>query len=238
MNSRTAGFVSANRPISQARRIHCRSLLLLAALAWLPTASGQTWSAGVTAGGLPFNDFGKGATGYTTTPSRLLIGPTLRLRLSSGVGFEAGALRKSVTFDYIFGVNISYSEYHMQSAAWQFPLLFHYGRSAGPVTPYFNAGMSLRRITGVNQKGQNCTQLPTVVCTPFERTEAPELDNATSGGVVIGGGLEFGVSFLRLSPEVRFTRWLSRPFSAPLASENQVEVLVRIAVPIAGSRGR
>jgi hypothetical protein len=216
--------------------MHCRSALLLAALAWPPTIPGQTWSAGVTAGGLPVSDFGKGATGYTTTPSRLLIGPTIRLRLPSGVGFEAGALRKGVDWDYIFGrLGIGHTEYHMRAAAWQFPLLLHLGRSAGPVTPYVSAGMSLRRITGVNQKGQNCTQLPTEVCTPFERTEAPELDNTTSGGVVIGGGLEFGVAFLRLSPEVRFTRWLSRPFTAPPAGENQVEVLVRVAVPIAGS---
>jgi hypothetical protein len=238
MNACSTAFVRSKQFLAEppGPRLPYRGVLVLAALLWLPVLAGQSWSAGLTTGLLPVDEFGPADSRYMTAPNRLLIGPTIRLRLASGVGFEAGALRKGVDFDSISGrLGIGLTRYHTSAAAWQFPLLFHYGGKSRPVAPYFNVGMSLRRISGVNQKGENCTQLPTVVCTPFERAEAQELENATTSGVVLGGGLEFGVAFLRLSPEVRWTRWLSRPFTTPPASENQIEVLVRIAVPIAGS---
>jgi hypothetical protein len=31
---------------------------------------------------------------------------------------------------------------------------------------------------------------------------------------------------------VRFTRWLSRPFTVPQASENQLKILIRFGLPI------
>jgi hypothetical protein len=48
----------------------------------------------------------------------------------------------------------------------------------------------------------------------------------------MGAGLEVRESFARLSPEVRFTRWLGHPLIAPIANDNQLQILLRIALPI------
>jgi hypothetical protein len=216
-------------------------LILVSAAA--PAVEAQTWSVGVTAGALPLRDFHLVESTFgsiepyltRSPPNRFLIGPTVRLRLPSGLGFEAGALRKGIDFDYAFGrPGTAFTQYHAEAAAWQFPLLLQYGFFQGGssrrrMTPYLGAGAAIRRITGGEQIGENCVQLPTMECTAFRRTELPELENPTTGGVVFGAGVEFTAGFIQLSPEVRYTRWLSRPFSAPLAEENQIEVLVRIA---------
>lgn len=209
--------------------------LLTAFLVCLPPAFAQTWSLGLTIGGLLTDDFRLRDSAYTSEPRRFLVGPTVRLQLDSGVGFEAGALRKPIGFRYAFGrPGLGFAEYETEAAAWEFPLLFHYGDARGRRAPYVSAGISLRRIAGASQTGRECTQLPSVVCTSFTPTELRELHNPTTAGLVIGGGMEVRLAWLRLSPEVRFTRWLSRPFTDPIASGNQVELLMRIAVAVAG----
>ena len=213
--------------------------LLTALLVCLSPAFAQTWSLGLTIGGLLTDEFRPRYSDYTSEPHRLLVGPTARLQLDSGAGFEAGALRKAIGYRYAFGLRgLGFKESETKAAAWEFPLLFHYGHARARLTPFVNAGISLRRIAGARQTGRECTQLPTVQCTLFARTEVRELRSPTTTGLVIGGGMEVRLAWLRLSPEVRFTRWLSRPFTDPIASGNQVELLVRIAVAVAGRSHR
>jgi hypothetical protein len=48
----------------------------------------------------------------------------------------------------------------------------------------------------------------------------------------MGAGVEIAAAFARLSREVRYTKWMGQPFTAPVANDNQVQLLLRIAVPI------
>jgi len=57
----------------------------------------------------------------------------------------------------------------------------------------------------------------------------------TSGGVVVGGGVRFGLGRLRLSPQVRYTHWNNAAAygnypDGPLyqSTQNQVDVLLGI----------
>jgi hypothetical protein len=219
--------------------------MIVATLLSLRPVSAQSWSAGVTAGALPIRDFQLAESTFVaesyanhSPPNRFLIGPTVRLRLPTGWGFEAGALRKGIDFDYAFGrPGTTFTQYHTEATAWQFPLLLQYafshvGSSQRRATPYLSAGAAIRRITGGAQTGESCVQLPTIECMPFRRTDLPELENATTGGVVVGVGVDVTAGPIQLSPEVRYTRWLSRPFTAPLADENQLEALLRLAITV------
>jgi hypothetical protein len=207
----------------------CGGLLLL----WMPSACAQL-SIGITVGGTITSDFVNSNSGaYILNSGRLLIGPTVRLRTRSGIAIEGGALHKRIGFGYSFGrPGLGFTEYTVDAADWQFPFVLQYGRTLGSVTPYVGAGPVLRWITGGTQKGRNCTSLPSVVCTSFSQSQLSDIRERTTGGILIGAGLEIRAAFASLSPEVRFTRWLGQPFIAPIANDNQLQILLRIAPPI------
>ena len=206
-------------------------------LFWPSWAAAQS-SVGVTVGGIVTSDFKEDRGGpYARNSQRLLIGPTVRVRTSSGFGVEAGALRKGFRFQYSAGrPGLGFTEYTADVTAWYFPVLAQYGRTAGRVKPYVEAGPVWRRITSGRQSGRNCTQLPTVVCTSYSNANVSSIRRRTTTGVVAGAGIEFGAAairrFLQFSTEVRYTRWLNQPFTAPATADNEVQLLLRIAFPI------
>jgi hypothetical protein len=75
--------------------------------------------------------------------------------------------------------------------------------------------------------------------------EPRELDRPTVAGAALAPGLEKDAKFLRLSAEVRYTRWLARAFRNPRGSGfrselNQTEILYRNSsgsVALVGRRG-
>ena len=123
-------------------------------LALAPRASGQSVSAGVIAGGILTKDFASSeSTYYTPSPSRLLIGPSHRVRMRSGLGFEAAALHKRLKFQFGFGrPGLGCREYGAEATAWQFPLLLQYGRRRGRMLPYLSAGLSFRHVGAAQPK--------------------------------------------------------------------------------------
>jgi hypothetical protein len=46
----------------------------------------------------------------------------------------------------------------------------------------------------------------------------PEFQKANDVGFVFGGGLEVKLGFLRITPELRYTRWGSENFTDPVAA--------------------
>ena len=51
-------------------------------------------------------------------------------------------------------------------------------------------------------------------------------------GIATGGGVEFNVGFLQISPEFRYTHWFNQPFQFPRIEKGQPELLLRIAMPL------
>jgi hypothetical protein len=111
--------------------------------------------------------------------------------------------------------------------SWEFPLMLK-KKFGGPdvvavsAKPFIGAGASFRRLGDVGDIGQFITS-----------TGAATGSEKNSTGFVIGGGVEIRALFLRISPEVRFTRWGTDNFREGLANilktnRNQGQFLVGI----------
>jgi opacity protein-like surface antigen len=183
------------------------------------SASAQLISGGIR-GGLPLTDFyqavSSSGASLSSTSTRFIIGPTIELHLPAGFGLEADALYRH--FDYRASVNLIDSLANLgASNGWEFPLLLKY-RLPGPfVRPFLDAGVAFDRWSGFKQ-------LQVLAVTT--RSDV----SGTNTGFVAGAGIELHTPLIRLSPEIRYTRWgassITDVSGALRSNQNQVEVLV------------
>jgi hypothetical protein len=171
----------------------------------LSAASAQNIGYGVR-GGVPLTDFIQadsktGAiTNVVTGKGNVLIGPMFEVRLPFGLGIEANALYRRWNAT---GVTSTGS-----ASTWEFPL---YGKVRLPgliARPYAGGGMNFQRLGDLAK---------------FIQGGATE---SSRRGFLGAGGVEVKVPFVRISPEVRFTRWNA---SGPIRSTNQVDFLVGLS---------
>ncbi len=174
------------------------ALLFLAAV--LPVAA-QPFSFGLRVG-TPLDEAftNGGARNVLQETQRLVIGPTVEVRLPFHIGVEADALYRR----YTIGGTVN---------NWEFPILVKYRFSGAPlIHPYIAAGPSFNHVSD-----------------PGLFLDRP---NASTAGFTMGAGLEVRALLLRLSPELRYTRWRDKnidlgPGNGGLSSnQNQVEFLV------------
>src|SRR5689334_14073656 len=112
---------------------------------------------------------------------RYTVGPYVELRLPARMAVEVDALYRSYDFRSR-GVGAS-------ASSWEFPVLVKHRFNAGLVRPYFDAGVSFSRLTDIS---------------------LASLNHRSNYGVVVGGGLEFNLFVVKVSPEVRYTGWAFR----------------------------
>jgi hypothetical protein len=199
-------------------------VLLLAFLgARPPSDQAQTVSFGLSAG-MPVSSSVRAADGQVTTTGRYTFGPALRVGLPRGFGVDVDLLYKRFSFG-------SVSDPARASAhRLELPLLLHYRFPARTLRPWIHAGMSFNRVLAVN--GAN-------VCTAGISAEefycmggkpVAVLRHRHTHGPVVGAGLDFGWGRVRLSPELRLTRWVDRNFgtrdSSLSSNLTQIELLV------------
>jgi opacity protein-like surface antigen len=210
-------------------------LLLFGLLFGAAPAFSQPFSFGLK-GGLPMTDFlnaaqsGIGQLTFTSTTNRYIVGPTAELRLPFGLGVEVDALYRH--FNYAESGNISHTliNANTTSSAWEFPLLVKYRLPGKIIHPYVDGGVAWDTLSGLTQA---VTQLTTGVGTSKSSTgNPPELINSTSRGFVLGAGISVKALLIRISPEVRYTRWGARHFLDPngglSSNQNQAEFLLGI----------
>ena len=102
------------------------------------------------------------------------------------------------------------------------------------VRPYVAGGGVLRHIGPVRARGVSTDDKftpsgRTVVTTPINTSEPPELQDRNFPGLTIAIGIEFERSRFRLLPEFRYTRWtanIGEPGVALRLDPNQVEFLL------------
>ena len=103
------------------------------------------------------------------------------------------------------------------SNGWEFPLLLKYGLPGPFVRPFLDAGVAFDRWSGFKQ-----LQVLAV-------TNKSDV-SGTNTGFVAGAGIELHTPLIRLSPEIRYTRWgagsITDLSGALRSNQNQVEVLV------------
>lgn len=205
-------------------------LLLLSGVSAYP----QLISLGAKAG-VPLTDFVNGAdsrTGFNfnTTTNRYLIGPTAELHLPAGFSIEVDALYRHFSFATNNQLVDALTNQRTTASSWEFPVLLKY-RIPTPVPlvkPFIDGGVAFNTLTGVKQTATSLF-FPGRGNTT-STTNPTQLNENNTMGVVVGAGVEVKALFLRVSPEIRYTRWSNEQFKDPLgfshSNLNQAEVMV------------
>jgi opacity protein-like surface antigen len=170
----------------------------------------QTMSLGIKAG-VPLNDAlsvkPTSTLQYLQDTHRYTVGPYVELRLPAHLVIEIDALYRSYEYRRVVPTLSTQT-----ANSWEFPVLGKYKLLGGPIRPYIEGGVAFSRLTDI----------PDVV----------ELKNRNNYGVVLGGGVEFHLGIIRITPEIRYNGWTLRNFTTPLgqlqSNRNQAAVLVGI----------
>jgi len=146
--------------------------------------------------GAPLGDAYRLATSsnryLTSDATQYTVGAMAEVHLPFGFGVEGDILYNRFNFS---SENLLNSLSRANSNSFEFPILVKYRFiKIGPVSPYVGAGPNFRRIQSVLR---------------FD----PRVTNDSAGtGVVLAGGVELKLLFLRIAPELRYTHWGSQSF--------------------------
>ncbi|MGA2184215.1 MAG: hypothetical protein ABSH47_14425 [Bryobacteraceae bacterium] len=171
-------------------------------------------------------------TGNATSESkRYVAGPMIELQLPLGLGVEVDALYRREGF-FASSNYVEPSSERERANSWEFPILLKYRLAFPVVKPYIAAGYAPRMISGgIDFNGRTCNTV-TGACTSYSDHTGTNWN--TSHGLVVGGGVQMGIHSLRLSPEVRYTRWGNAAINVLAhesfqSTQNQIDVLLGIA---------
>lgn len=182
-----------------------RAIVLFLAVS--ATAFGQFGFGVGVKGGAPLNDAVSVAENplsiVTAGRSDYVIGPYAELRLPFHFAIEVDALTSTVNWEQTTDLFNSQTS----ARAWTFPVLAKYRFGHGLLKPYVLAGASFGKLTSVSQVTNFINGSSTSTDNPIS------LSSTGNTGFTFGGGLEFKILFLRLAPEVRFTRWGTNNFA-------------------------
>lgn len=178
-------------------------------------AAAQPVSVGVKFG-VPVTDaletFQGNQSAYVTNTHRYLVGPTVQFNLPFRFSIEVDALYRRLGYEYNqFAGTGSPTSTRTVANSWEFPVLGKYAIWGGPVRPFIDAGANFRHISGVEQIRSTLTAVNVSVT-------APEFNKDNDIGFVFGGGVEFKLGRVRITPEFRYTRWGSENFRDPVAA--------------------
>ncbi len=201
-----------------------KKLLLL--LLFVPTLFAQPISLGVKIG-TPvtdaFDTLSRPGQVLTSDEKRYTFGPTFELHLPFRFSVEIDALYKRFSFQGVENLVDTVRNTKSEANSWEVPLLLKYRFKGGVLRPYVDSGVSFNTLTGITELG-NFFQNP-----PIDKSN---LDNRVRRGFVLGGGVEIKIPFLRISPEVRWTRWGWNNFhdveGLLHSNDNQAEFLLGI----------
>jgi len=194
------------------------SLLLVNACAGL----GQSLTVGVVGGARLTDDL----TGNATSESkRYAIGPEVELGLPFGLAVEVDALYRREGYSSVTNYVVE-STANERANSWEFPILVKYKTAFPVVKPFVEAGYAPRVIKGTI----NSSCSPASLCGGSTQSQLGT-NWQTSHGLVLGGGVQVGIGRLRLSPEVRYTRWNNAAINVITnfsfqSTQNQVDALV------------
>jgi opacity protein-like surface antigen len=186
--------------------------LLFSLLLAVPSLPAQGFGIGIKAG-VPFNDVFNNLS-YSggrieNASGRYTFGPMFELRLPARLGIELDVLYRSARYRDIPSTGNT-AEANGQS--WVFPLTLKYRFRGGLVTPYAEGGIAMRRLTGLG-------------------SVRDAVSGRSDSGLVLGIGLE-GRALIRVSPQIRYTRWTVENFGGtnqPFTNRDQIEALIGVS---------
>ena len=99
----------------------------------------------------------------------------------------------------------------------------------GPIHPFVDAGVNFNKVSGLSRT------VTTLVFNNVTSSNAgtSELKNDFTAGFTLGGGVELHLLLLKITPEIRYTRWGNQQFNGLFpaggsltSNQNQAEFLV------------
>ncbi len=196
--------------------------LLAVGIIFAASAGAETFSFGVL-GGAPFTDVVNSVTNfnnnsYAANSTNFTVGPTIQVNLPLSLRFEVDALYRPYSFltqfvgptSILSGPNVSPVSATPTTASaseWRFPFLLQYRFHTPIVKPFLEVGVSFDHLAAISETAQNFGPI-----------------NESNAGVVVGGGVDLKIPFIRLSGELRYTHQGSAYFEG-LSNVNQAEVL-------------
>lgn len=181
------------------------------------SAGAETFSFGVI-GGAPFTDVVNSVTqnnvSYVANSTNFTVGPTFQINLPLSLRFEVDALYRPYGFSALSTLPagptvspVSGTPSTGSASEWRFPFLLQYRFHTPIVKPFLEVGVSFDHLAAISQAAQNFGVI-----------------NSSNAGVVVGGGVDVKIPFVRLSGELRYTHQGSAYFEG-LSNVNQAEVL-------------
>ncbi len=183
---------------------------------------------------------------YSSATNRYTVGSEVELSLPKRFSIEFNALYKHLSYEFTHVFNsyssgFSTSMRHHSIDRWEFPLLLKYSIPIRTERFFVEAGPTWNYVS--NWKTQN--SLFSILPFPYNSQyysynvssdERPlELLRPKTSGIVTGGGWNFRLGVLRISPELRYTRWLNQhfsmrgPYTSSLKSnQNQIDFLLGV----------
>ena len=159
-------------------------------------------------GGVPITDAfhtaRSGSLNFFSGADQYTVGPTIEIDLPVILAIEFDALYRRLNYGSDSINPGGTTATRVTGNAWEFPLLLKSRFATGLVRPYVATGASFRTLSDLKHvtsfiNGPNRTT--------SETDRPPELQRRFNAGFVIGGGLELNAGFLKISPELRYTRW-------------------------------
>jgi hypothetical protein len=202
---------------------------LVAVLLLYCEAKAQRFSFGVK-GGTPLSDsnrsavVGQGRAGYglwSLSTRRYTVGGTFEVGVPFGLHVEVDVLYKRTDTTQHSFLGPSFGTITRLAAnSWEFPMLLKY-RWNRRLRPFASLGGTFRRIEGFDGSEETFAYgLNPPYSVSRYRIDQP----LTQGGIASGvGALVLSVGHLKITPELRYTRWTSVRF---LPTSNQVEILM------------
>lgn len=175
---------------------------------------------------------GEGATSATR---RYTVGPMLRISLPHGVGLEFDGLYKRLGYDSISETACMAYYTRVIENSWEFPVLgtFHFLRRL-PLKPYISGGPSFRMAsTSAISANRSYPGGGGPVSDPANNPFVL-LAHRSEAGAAVGVGGEVHAGPLRISPELRYSRWMADVPQDPSlhGNQNQLELLVGFSVRV------
>ena len=153
------------------------------------------------------------------------------MRLPFGFALEVDALYRHLNYGSLNCISGSGCIIgHTTANNWEFPLLAKYSFPLRRVRPYVDAGIAWDTLTGFSQTRTALSAFTGAPIFVVTTSHPPELLRHTTDGFVAGGGIDFHLLFLRISPEIRYTHWVDQQLGLHLTNQNQAEFLVGITV--------
>ncbi len=144
----------------------------------------------------------------TLRPARMVFGPLIGLSMSSRFSIEGNAIASSRVIErtYVWPAKVR-KDSSSWAQPWEFPALVKYRLTNRSLRPFLASGISFRLPNG------------------------PGGNERSIYGFTVGGGLELREKWLRISPNVRYTRWgPDRMTPGSGESRNRLYVLVGVSL--------